>query len=656
MLLSLDTEYSMDKNPAPEKILAFIQLYSFELHEVLIFSPSTFKQLAEPLEAWLQKPTSVVLVFFGNTDLVLLSKNLFNSQPLKEFSGHVFDFFLFFRMIHCDQRVNNFAHWARITGNIILDKTLQKQNWVEKQLTTQDITYLTEDVHIFKYFVAYVRNVLPLNLTNSWRDETKHNLVVLSYQLDQVLIPSFVENTLTGICINQDALVQLTHNLSQKYDQTLKKLGLSQAEFQSNKQFTAWLTENWPELLHKGWPQTATSGQCSTSKEGLYKWIYSSNSTFAQLNALELDASANHTSPKNLLSLLEEDNNPEPINSFFQQDEMQFLTSYLSTKVLRGQSTQCQTLSKHIEPTKSTLHPQWMIDGGDTGRITAKEPAIQQIPRDLDFRSLFKAKQNHVLIVQDLAMIELIIFASLAGDDNMLDIFDQGQDLHIYFASIFLNTPYEKLFQQKTVNPNGFKKLRNLMKNVNFGMVYLMGVKSLFQRLIEWGIDYDKVESVHRAWRNTFNALHYYDLCKAAYSVRSTGLFNNFHLITTIRGRPKRCSEDDGIQEFFNQSSIKASVPSIVNFPIQGTCADILKTTVRVFLLLKQKSLVEGELLITAHDEIVVQCPSKNAVETDKPLHTLLTSIGNSILQSAIDRPIHIKVESGVGDTWAEKA
>nr|YP_009306367.1 hypothetical protein [Caulerpa cliftonii]AOP19271.1 hypothetical protein [Caulerpa cliftonii] len=174
-----------------------------------------------------------------------------------------------------------------------------------------------------------------------------------------------------------------------------------------------------------------------------------------------------------------------PDNTYLSPEEHKFLSLFLNTKSTIAQRQQCKNLNKHIDQESLKVFPQWEIYGADTGPVTVKSPPIQQIPRDTFFRELFVSGSGESLIIQDLSMIELIIFAVLAKETKMLDVFDQAQDLHTFFAAIFLNIGYDQLIPEKETHFNQFKKLRNLMKRVNFGMVYLMGVKSLYERMLK---------------------------------------------------------------------------------------------------------------------------------------------------------------------------
>ncbi len=79
---------------------------------------------------------------------------------------------------------------------------------------------------------------------------------------------------------------------------------------------------------------------------------------------------------------------------------------------------------------EGVVHPRWKQLGAATGRMSAADPNIQQIPRSSDFRRLFHAREGHKFVVADYSQIELRIAAKIARDPKMLRAFKNGQDLH----------------------------------------------------------------------------------------------------------------------------------------------------------------------------------------------------------------------------------
>jgi DNA polymerase I-like protein with 3'-5' exonuclease and polymerase domains len=114
------------------------------------------------------------------------------------------------------------------------------------------------------------------------------------------------------------------------------------------------------------------------------------------------------------------------------------------------------------------VYANWkQIGAGASGRMSCKEPNLQQLPRDPRYRRCFVAPPGRVLVKADYSQIELRIAAKITGDKRMLDAYHRGEDLHTTTARTVLG---------KT---EVTKADRQLSKSLNFGLLYGMGAKSL---------------------------------------------------------------------------------------------------------------------------------------------------------------------------------
>jgi DNA polymerase-1 len=122
---------------------------------------------------------------------------------------------------------------------------------------------------------------------------------------------------------------------------------------------------------------------------------------------------------------------------------------------------------RHVAP-DGRVYATWrQIGAGASGRMSCKEPNLQQLPRDARFRRCFAAPAGRVLVKADYSQVELRIAAKLAGDERMLDAYHRGEDLHT-------NTARAVLGKQEVTKAD-----RQLAKSLAFGLLYGMGAKSL---------------------------------------------------------------------------------------------------------------------------------------------------------------------------------
>jgi DNA polymerase-1 len=113
-----------------------------------------------------------------------------------------------------------------------------------------------------------------------------------------------------------------------------------------------------------------------------------------------------------------------------------------------------------------------------TGRLSSNQPNLQNIPirtsRGKEIRKAFVARdENHVLVSADYSQVELRIIAALSGDKNMIEAFQQGEDIHKATASKVFNVPLDEVT----------KDMRSKAKAVNFGIIYGQGPFGLAQQL-----------------------------------------------------------------------------------------------------------------------------------------------------------------------------
>ena len=113
-----------------------------------------------------------------------------------------------------------------------------------------------------------------------------------------------------------------------------------------------------------------------------------------------------------------------------------------------------------------------------TGRLSSSDPNLQNIPVRTDegreIRALFVPGEGYDCILSaDYSQIELRLLAHMSGDENLIDAFKNGQDIHARTASEVFDVPIEE------VTP----ELRRKAKAVNFGIIYGMSVFGLAQDL-----------------------------------------------------------------------------------------------------------------------------------------------------------------------------
>jgi DNA polymerase I-like protein with 3'-5' exonuclease and polymerase domains len=129
-----------------------------------------------------------------------------------------------------------------------------------------------------------------------------------------------------------------------------------------------------------------------------------------------------------------------------------------------------------------TVHPRYTILVR-TGRVSASDPNIQQMPRKGGFREMFVPSPGHFLLAVDYSAIELVTLAAVCearyGRSVLADVLRADRDPHAYTAAILLGMDPDEFLSLKESEPGKFKEWRQMAKALNFGLPGGLGAKSL---------------------------------------------------------------------------------------------------------------------------------------------------------------------------------
>ena len=261
-----------------------------------------------------------------------------------------------------------------------------------------------------------------------------------------------------------------------------------------------------------------------------------------------------------------------------------------------------------------------------TGRISSAEPNIQNIPvrtpLGREMRRFFTAKDGYLLVDADYSQIELRVLAHISGDEIMKKAFLDGVDIHTVTASQVFNQPIE------WVTPD----LRSKAKAVNFGIVYGISEFSLAD-------DIGVTRKEARQYIDNYLA-HYAGVRTYMHDIVEQAKQDGY--VTTLFGRRRELPELKSSN--FNIRSFGERVA--LNTPIQGTAADIIKLAMlRVDAALKKQKL-KARLVLQVHDELIVECPVKEAEQVKK--------IVTAEMENVAQLRVPLLAEAKVGASWYE--
>lgn len=300
---------------------------------------------------------------------------------------------------------------------------------------------------------------------------------------------------------------------------------------------------------------------------------------------------------------------------------IEYILEYRSLSKLN--STYCEGLLKVIE-SDGRIHTSFNQVETRTGRISSLEPNLQNIPirteLGREMRKFFVAGEGNVLIDADYSQIELRVLSDLSNDENMINAFNSGVDIHTVTASQVFGLPVEMIT----------KELRSRAKAVNFGIVYGIGAFSLSKDI---GVTRKEAQEYINNYLATFSGVdkymnHMIELAKE--KGYSETLFNRRRYL------PELASSNHMMRSFGERVAR--------NMPIQGTAADIIKIAmVKVDKRLTDENM-KARLILQVHDELIVEAPEN---EAEKAL-----AIVTEEMENACKMKVLLRADGNIGKTW----
>lgn len=302
---------------------------------------------------------------------------------------------------------------------------------------------------------------------------------------------------------------------------------------------------------------------------------------------------------------------------------VEFLLQYRTLAKL--QSTYIEGLIKEVHPEDQKVHTRFMQALTSTGRLSSTDPNLQNIPiRIEEGRKIRKAfvpsHDGWVLFSADYSQIELRVLAHMSKDQNLVEAFKQGMDIHTRTAMEVFHV------DQDEVTSN----MRRAAKAVNFGIVYGISDYGLSQNL---DITRKEANEFIEKYFQSFPGVKEY-MENIVIEAKMKGY------VTTILNRrrylPDITSKNFNIRSFAERTAM--------NTPIQGSAADIIKKAmINIDARLKAEGL-QTKMLLQVHDELIFEAP-KEEIE-------ILERIVPEVMENAIQLEVPLKVDIAYGETW----
>jgi len=467
----------------------------------------------------------------------------------------------------------------RVLGQVI-DKSLQKQDWMNATLNDADLAYAMGDVRLT--WAAWQEQ----------RAQIKTAGLQKVYDLECALIPAVVEMEHSGMLL----------------DQTQAAAAIAQLEGEievSRGEFLELLDSQLRELHGEGLPREPDGTYNLRAKQALKRDggapagfnINAPAQVLTKLNLLGIDPrdpkTGKPTTDKKVMRPLAD--NP-------------VVYSLLGYKRAEKRRSMIQSwLDKNVEA-DGRIHARFAPLSTGTGRFSCSSPNCQQIPRESYIRDCFIAGDGNELVVMDVNAMELRVACSapIADEKQMQAAFRDGADPHLRTASLMFGIAEEDVD----------KTMRQQAKGTNFGAVYGSGAGGLKDYFAALGIalTFDEASEFLRRW-------------KAAYPG-----FANWHQWCARQADKGEVRMVDGRRRWLRGEMARPTV--YANNQTQGTSASIVKLTM---VNVHRRLPVGARLIAQIHDELIVEAPEGTGEEILDAMKKELYLAGQQLLGDSVE-------------------
>ena len=550
----------------------------------LSFSDEESKAFYVPVPANYEEALKVVQIFkplYESDKIMKIGQNIkYDYEVLTRYGvtiqGKMFDTMIAHYLIqpelhhNMDYLAETLLGYQTIHIEELLGPKGKKQKNMRDLSPTDIYEYAAEDADI----TLRLRNVLEPRLKELGVEE-------LFWNIEMPLVRVLADMELNGVCLDTEALQDTSKIFTERmkeYEQEIYKEAGEEFNISSPKQVGDILFGKL-QIMDK--PKKTKTGQYVTSEE--------------VLQSLE---------------------NKSPI--------VRNILNYRGIKKLL--STYIDALPKLINPRTGHIHTSFNQALTATGRLSSSDPNLQNIPVRTDdgkeIRKCFIPEEGCLFFSADYSQIELRIMAHLSEDENMMEAFREGHDIHRATAAKIWHEDIDKVTDAQ----------RKKAKQANFGIIYGITTYGLAKRM---DISNAEAKDLIQDYFRTFPKVQAY-MEHAKEVARAKGyaetLFHRRRYLADINSR------NATVRGFAERNAINA--------PIQGTEADIIKVAmVRIWERFKKEG-IRSKMILQVHDELNFSVYPEEREQVER--------IVIEEMQNAYPLNVPLIADAGWGKNWLE--
>jgi len=259
------------------------------------------------------------------------------------------------------------------------------------------------------------------------------------------------------------------------------------------------------------------------------------------------------------------------------------------------------------------IHPSFLQHGTTSGRYSSRNPNFQNLPRkDKRIKSCIIARPGKMFVGADYAQLEPRVFASLSGDENLMNCFKEGKDFYsVVGAPVFDKTHLSLIKDQENSFATKFPNLRDKAKVIALATPY--GRTASFTAS-EMGVRRDEAQDMMDKYFQAYPKVELMMLTSHEIA-KADGVVYNLY------GRPRRIPEAKNITKIYGHTAhselpyeARTLLNLAMNHRIQSTGASIVnRACIRLSHLIKEAKLEGCYIVMQVHDEVILECKTEDA-------------------------------------------
>ena len=289
-------------------------------------------------------------------------------------------------------------------------------------------------------------------------------------------------------------------------------------------------------------------------------------------------------------------------------------------------NTYVDALPRMVDPRTGRVHPTFNQIGAATGRMSATNPNVQNIPirtaEGVRIREAFVPAEGCVLLSADYSQVELRLLAHFSHDEGLREAFHRGDDIHRQTAA--------EVWEVAPENVTGDQRAR--AKAVNFGIIYGLSSFGLANQL---GIASAEAHETIATYFARYPGVR-------AFIDETIAAAKRDGAVRTLLGRRRALPDLHSRNRTLRQAAERMAVNTV----IQGTAADLIKRAMLAVSAALHESGSRARMILQVHDELVFEAPEREA--------EAVATRAREVMEGVWSLAVPLQVDVGVGRNWRE--